>query len=233
MNTKIVTTIERRDRYAAAHPGDPRPSRFTHGADYQLWAARADAWFASEETLRAGSPSEPIAERDGWMCTCAHKNVSHGYGAPLSAVYGSRIGMGACGYDDDPRDVSGVLATAFMRYKTPPMTSGLWHNLDHKPTRDPKPYVLAFDNSVRLSVLDAYWQSRVTVWAPRPEFDVPADPILKAFRAREVLNSIADAAAEWLEMDRDWLEVLTKENLDTQQIDHAAAVLKKIVSVYS
>lgn len=36
--------------------------------------------------------------RDAQLCTCGHRNVSHGYG-PYR--YGSGIGNGPCGFDCD------------------------------------------------------------------------------------------------------------------------------------
>jgi hypothetical protein len=54
-------------------------------------------------------------DRDRTRCTCGHLNLSHGYpesnrdGSISSGYYskwpdGSRIGMGACGYDRDTRN---------------------------------------------------------------------------------------------------------------------------------
>lgn len=68
---------------------------------------------------------------------------------------------------------------------------------------DPEPFVLAFDNSTRLTAEDAYWTSRMTAYQPRPEYRdySKANPILVA--ARE--NWDNDPWAQALT----WLDALT------------------------
>ncbi len=76
-----TTTGENRNKYANAHPDDPRPSRFSNqGRDYRAWAERADVWAAATlpvaERSRGRSISEVLGFWEDWLPSARRKTTA-------------------------------------------------------------------------------------------------------------------------------------------------------------
>lgn len=89
---------------------------------------------------------------------------------------------------------------------------------------DPHPW-LEPDGSRYLTV-EAYYTGRPREFAPRPEFDVPDNPILKEFRrsAPWDVQRAARIAADWLEPPASPIP----RTSSPKQIEHARRVLRKL-----